>query len=123
MTISSVWQSLRDEASAVASRERILAKVLTEYVLEAHFTGGCSELETFFPLGKGHGTRERLEGCFSPPIGRPIDHSVNRADLEAVKERDPACDDFLSPFLYFKGFQALSAFGWHIGSGGRVGRT
>ena len=31
-------------------------------------------------------------------------------DLEVVKERDPACDGFLSPFLYFKGFQALSAF-------------
>ena len=34
MTNFPVWQSLRDEATAVASRERILAKVLTEYVLE-----------------------------------------------------------------------------------------
>ena len=34
MTNSPVWQSLRDEATTVASRERILAKVLTEYVLE-----------------------------------------------------------------------------------------
>ena len=32
------------------------------------------------------------------------------ADLYAVKERDPACHDFISPFLYFKGFQALCAY-------------
>ena len=94
----------------MASRERILAKVLTEYVLGAHFTGGCSELETFFPPGKGHGARERLEGLVSLSAYRAdtsIIQSIER-DLEAVKERDPACDDFLSPFLYFKGFQALS---------------
>ena len=32
------------------------------------------------------------------------------ADLHAVKERDPACHDFISPFLYFKGFQALCVY-------------
>ena len=31
-------------------------------------------------------------------------------DLTAVQGADPACDDFLGPFLYFKGFQALSAY-------------
>jgi serine O-acetyltransferase len=30
-----------------------------------------------------------------------------RADIRAVHERDPACDRFIEPFLYFKGFHAI----------------
>jgi serine O-acetyltransferase len=35
--------------------------------------------------------------------------SAARADLVATHERDPACERFLEPLLYFKGFQALQA--------------
>ena len=33
-----------------------------------------------------------------------------RADIVAVFERDPACERYLDPVLYFKGFQALQAY-------------
>jgi serine O-acetyltransferase len=29
------------------------------------------------------------------------------SDLVAIRERDPACPDLVTPFLYFKGYQAL----------------
>ena len=32
------------------------------------------------------------------------------ADLVAIKERDPACPDLITPFLFFKGFQSLQAY-------------
>ena len=32
-----------------------------------------------------------------------------RADILAVYERDPACERYIEPFLYFKGYQALQA--------------
>jgi serine O-acetyltransferase len=32
-----------------------------------------------------------------------------RADIMAVYERDPACERFIEPFLYFKGFHAIQA--------------
>ena len=32
-----------------------------------------------------------------------------RADITAVYERDPACERFIEPFLYFKGFHAIQA--------------
>jgi serine O-acetyltransferase len=32
-----------------------------------------------------------------------------RADIAAVVDRDPACDRFIEPFLYFKGFHAIQA--------------
>ena len=30
-----------------------------------------------------------------------------RADLQAIVDRDPACDKYSTPLLYFKGFQTL----------------
>ena len=36
-------------------------------------------------------------------------HSV-RSDIEATVERDAACDSYLTPILYFKGFQALQLY-------------
>ena len=33
-----------------------------------------------------------------------------RIDLEAVKDRDPAANGYLTPFLFYKGFHALSAY-------------
>lgn len=33
-----------------------------------------------------------------------------RADIRAVRERDPVCDSYATPFLYFKGFHALQAY-------------
>ncbi|WP_299982356.1 serine O-acetyltransferase [uncultured Pseudoteredinibacter sp.] len=32
------------------------------------------------------------------------------ADMKAYFERDPACDQYLMPFLYYKGFQALQSY-------------
>ena len=45
-----------------------------------------------------------------------------RADIIAVYERDPACERFLEPFLYFKGFHAIQAHRlthWLWGNGER----
>ena len=37
-----------------------------------------------------------------PELGRAF-----RADLAAVYDRDPACNRYIEPLLYFKGFHAL----------------
>ncbi|WP_260175980.1 serine O-acetyltransferase [Acetobacter oeni] len=42
------------------------------------------------------------------------------ADLLAIRERDPACPDFVTPFLFFKGFHAVQCYRvanwlWHEG--------
>lgn len=49
---------------------------------------------------------ELIETAFRADAG--IGHAL-RADLLAVKERDPACKGLLSPLLLFKGFQAIQA--------------
>ena len=35
--------------------------------------------------------------------------AATAADLLAIRDRDPSCEDLLTPFLFFKGFQALQA--------------
>ncbi|GAN62299.1 serine O-acetyltransferase [Acetobacter indonesiensis NRIC 0313] len=32
------------------------------------------------------------------------------ADMVAIRERDPACPDFVTPFLFFKGFHAVQSY-------------
>ncbi|CAH2604360.1 Serine acetyltransferase [Rhodovastum atsumiense] len=52
-----------------------------------------------------------------PAIGTAV-----RADITAVYERDPACERFIEPFLYFKGFHAIQAHRlthWLWGNGER----
>jgi serine O-acetyltransferase len=41
---------------------------------------------------------------------RPELGQAFRADLAAVYDRDPACNRYLEPLLYFKGFQALATY-------------
>lgn len=105
-----IWPSLRAEAEKVASTEKILAKVLSEYVLERSSLADALSWRLSSRLAKGSvpesDLRELIEDCFSN--SEQSLQSVVR-DLEAVKQRDPACNDLLSPFMYFKGFQALCA--------------
>lgn len=111
MSDSLVWKSLLEEARSVASKERILSKVLTEYVLERQSLGDALSWRLASRLAKGSvpetDLRELFNECLhqSDELLECVEH-----DLEAVRERDPACGDFLSPFLYFKGFQALCAY-------------
>ena len=111
MSESFVWNSLLEEARSVASRERILSKVLTEYVLERDSLADALSWRLSSRLAKGSVPETDLRELFNEcQLGSDELLECVERDLEAVRERDPACDDFLSPFLYFKGFQALCAY-------------
>ena len=109
--MSDIWNKLRTEAECIAAKERILSKILTEYVLERNcFADALSwRLSKRLPQGSvpANDLKELLFSSFtnSSKILEDVE-----ADLHAVQERDPACHDFISPFLYFKGFHALSAY-------------
>ena len=108
MSESFVWKSLLEEARSVASRERILSKILTEYVLERDSLADALSWRLSSRLAKGSvpetDLRELFRECHlgSDELMEAVD-----CDFKAVRERDPACDDFLSPFLYFKGISGL----------------
>jgi serine O-acetyltransferase len=106
-----VWQEIRLEVTREIDRESILASFLYATILK-HDT--LEDALSFHLAGKLGGAsvsemliREVIDEAFasSPSIGEAI-----RADLQAVRDRDPASTSFSHPFLYFKGFQALQSY-------------
>ncbi len=106
-----LWLAIRKEAAREAEREAVLASflhatILTHDSLEAalsfHLAGKLDG-----PTLTGITLREVFEDAHSksPELGDAL-----RADLAAVRERDPACPGVLTPFLYFKGFHALQSY-------------
>jgi serine O-acetyltransferase len=110
LSVDPVWDQLRAEAEVVVAREPQLAGLLHAVILHhdtletaiAHRIAARLEHDE---LGDGI-IRQAFEDAIAsdPGIGLFI-----RADLAAVVDRDPVCDRFLEPVLYFKGFHALQA--------------
>ncbi len=106
-----LWQSIRDEATGMIKEEPFLASFLHSTILN-HFTFGSAlsfhlsnKLDS--PTVPAIVIREIIEQALrvDPDILAAL-----RADIHAVVERDPACDDFSTPFLFFKGFHALQCY-------------
>lgn len=106
--VDPIWVEMRAEAEELSKREPALATFLFATLL-AH---------------------DRLERAVCHRLAQRLDHSdidagllfqtfdeilrrspeigdMFRADLAAVRDRDPACNRYVEPFLYFKGFHAL----------------
>jgi serine O-acetyltransferase len=105
-----IWSVIRREVTLEAEREPILASFLHATILKHK---SLEDALSFHLAGKLGGpsvpemlVREVIDEAFADEaVGRAV-----RADLTAVKERDPATDTFSQPFLYFKGFQALQSY-------------
>ena len=106
-----LWQALQHEASAAAGREPLLAAFLRDSVLEQR---DFAEALGFLLAGKladealdAPTLRHSFAQCFADDAGIA---DACRADLSAYLERDPACNELLTPFLHYKGFHALQAW-------------
>lgn len=109
--LESIWSTLREEAEAAASDERLLVAYLQETIIG----------QKSFEAALSYTLASKLKDEILPSItlrdlflevleSEGHLREVIRIDLQAVKDRDPAANGYLSPFLFFKGFSALSAF-------------
>ncbi len=106
-----LWPQIRADAARIASRERLLRPFMQDAVLDqpsfaAALASQLSRKLSQAPLmtpDLAHLVQEAFED--DPGI---VDAAM--ADLVAIVTRDPAVDDAIVPFLYFKGFHALE---WH----------
>ena len=103
-----LWIRLRQEAEQALAKAPMLAPLFEESILN----------QTGFEAAVFHRVSSRLKNDIVPgpllidtfrralaadsEIGRAL-----RADIAAVLERDQACERFIEPFLYFKGFHAI----------------
>ncbi len=106
--IDPIWSSVRSEAETVVARDPLLSAFLYATILNY---GSLEEAVM-------HRIAERLDHQDIPAdlirqtfeamlADRPDFSEVLRVDIQAYFDRDPACDRYLMPVLYFKGFHAI----------------
>lgn len=106
-----IWQAIREEAVKASQDEPVLAS----YYHAAILNHGSFEAAIGFHLANKLGCAAVpamliRQVCEEAMFDDPSVSQAMRYDIQAHKERDPACDKFSIPFLYYKGFHALEAF-------------
>lgn len=106
-----VWRDIREDVSLEAGREPILASFLHSTVLNHQ------SLEDTLSF---HLASKLTSPSLSPMLIRDVvdealDDSASiresvREDLRAFRDRDPACNSYAEPLLYYKGFHALQSY-------------
>ncbi|KAI3428724.1 hypothetical protein D9Q98_007548 [Chlorella vulgaris] len=110
LTQQQLWEVIRHDAREVAASEPVLASFSHMTVI---MHSGLDRSLAFILANKLQSstllgtqlTRLFVEAYEDDPS--LVEAAV--ADLQAVVERDPACDSHVQPLLFFKGFQALQA--------------
>lgn len=103
-----LWLRLRQEAREAYARSPMLAPLFVDSIIN----------QPSFEAAVFHRIASRLKSevvglgviveAFNRAVeDRPDIATALRADIAAVVERDPACERFIEPFLYFKGFHAI----------------
>ncbi len=109
--VDPVWSGLRLDAETVTRDEPALSSFVHSSVLNHDRLEGALSYHLASKLGSSDISdmhiRDTILAAFAdaPSIGEAV-----RADLVAVRERDPAARGYIQPFLYFKGFHALQAY-------------
>ncbi|MBT8471298.1 MAG: serine O-acetyltransferase [Marinicaulis sp.] len=104
------WSRMRVEAATAAAKEPALASLLHATILNHETFESALSYRLPQKLADGEMNtmlwRETCAGAFAnaPEI---VDAALY--DLRAVFDRDPACHEYMQPFLYFKGYLALQA--------------
>lgn len=104
------WSRMRVEATTAAAGEPALASFLHATILNhKSFTRALS-----FRLAQKLAEREMnamlwREVCNDAFADEPQIVEAALVDLRAVFARDPACHEYMQPFLHFKGYLALEA--------------
>ena len=119
--IDPVWSRIREEAEEIARKEPALGGFIFSLILNHDSFEEALSHRLAQRLGNAdigadlivHAFRDAIEA--QPEIG----HAA-RADIIATFDRDPACDRYIDPLLYFKGYQAIQTQRmahalWHAG--------
>lgn len=106
-----VWQTICEETRNNAGIEPILASFLHATILNHDSLEAALSYHLANKLDSATASalqiREVIEEalCCDPAIGEAV-----RADIRAFADRDSACQQLATPFLYYMGFHALQAY-------------
>lgn len=106
--VDPIWSAVRDEAMEAVSRDPLLAAflystILNQDSLEDAVMHRLAERLAHQDLGA-----DLIRQTFKAMLDDNADWATTvRVDIQAYYDRDPACDRFMMPVLYFKGFHAI----------------
>jgi serine O-acetyltransferase len=106
--VDPIWRSIRDEAMEAVNRDPLLAAflystILNQESLEEAVIHRLAERLDHQDIGS-----DLIRQTFKAMLADDKDWPTTvRVDIQAYYDRDPACDRFIMPVLYFKGFHAI----------------
>ncbi len=105
-----VWRQIREEARQILEADQSLGGFIYSAVLNHERFGQAIGHRLAILLANGDINAELIIQAYGAALkADPEIGQAARADILAVYERDPACERYIEPFLYFKGYQALQA--------------
>jgi len=111
MQSQTTWNQLLIEAKQLAQAEPVLANLANKAVLQ-HTSFATSLAHILAHALADHRVNsDALSTIFNEVLSaKPVIVESACQDLLATKERDTACSSLVTPFLYYKGFQAIQSY-------------
>ena len=108
--VTQIWTQLCAEAIIAAERHPVVTRAMNAAVLYHASFGQALAHRVAQKLGSHHLDQDGLLPFICQAfLSDPTILAASAADLAAMKDRDRSNSEFLTPFLYFKGFLALQA--------------
>ena len=115
-TAKESWNDVLVEAADRAKTDPFMEEIIQKYILD-HKNFGSAIAYTLSHEFGGVISVEKWDALFQSVYADDIQYhetmetaeAMGLLDLVAIKERDPASDGLVNPFLNFKGFKALQS--------------
>lgn len=106
-----IWKGVREAAIAMAEAEPHLNHLLEDIIIKRSSLACALAARLSRRLSREDMPRAELEPLLISIMteNEQVVQSAAR-DLQAIYERDPACQSALEPLLFFKGFLAITAY-------------
>ncbi len=106
-----VWARINAEAKTAITDEPLLGGLIHSSILHHKTIESALAYRISMKLASNEMAEQLLrEICDMAYADDGTLGQAARADIVAVYDRDPACDRFILPMLFFKGFQAIQAY-------------
>ena len=106
-----VWDRVRSEAEDAVVAEPAIGGFIHTSVLQHSSFDNALAHRVSSKLASAEISDQTLRDICSKAISNdPQVANAARADVMAVVDRDPACNRYMQPLLYFKGFLAVQAY-------------
>lgn len=106
-----VWERIREDAVEIVSSEPVLAGLVYSAILTHENFESAIAYRLAQKLASGEMTEAILNTAFADAYAEnDLIGIAARSDTLAIFERDPACNQYIQPLLFYKGFQAIQAY-------------